>query len=294
MSSFNDLKKIQTAFTKTYNFPALDELAKISVQLTKNLDLSALNNIEKVSAKLAENLDLSILEEFAKTSAKLVENLNLSTFDNLQNIDISIEHLPKIPTPLLELCQNIAPEHFKLLKYSNTKSECIDSPKDNCNSVNTVLESSNPNDTISTVSERKITLKQVIYQLIIILQILLPMLQNSYYHKLDAIETQETHIEELQLNENKFQQKEEELNLLNQQLQNDMEQKELLEKILIQFQTFLENYESLQTTPEEQHEIQDSADEVQDSVDEVQDSADEVQEPVDSIQDNDLSNFDVP
>lgn len=76
-----------------------------------------------------------------------------------------------------------------------------------------------------------------------LLTVILPMLLTIYLHKIDSIESQKVHKEELRLQE-------QENEIAMQQLQNDIAQKEILEKIFNELYNFSESQESLQEAVE--------------------------------------------
>lgn len=169
----------------------------------------------------------------------------------------------------------------------NLQKDYIELTEDDCNSINALLESSDPAiDDSEKVSKGKMSVTDFIKNVLIpILAILLPMLLTIYYHKVDSIESEKRHIEELQLKEKELQLKEDELRIKEQQLQNDIEQTEILKNILIEIQNFPEYLESLQAVPECPHVTSKFPGAAPEPFGEVPNSPD-------GIQDNDLSNPD--
>lgn len=143
-------------------------------------------------------------------------------------------------------------ESLSFLKDIDFHQDYINLTEDDCDSINTILQPSDTSeDAPLKISKGKIAVSDFIKTILIpILSILLPTLLTIYYHKIDSIESQKRYIEELQLKEKELQLKEEELHIKEQQLQNDIEQKKLLENILIETQSLSEYFESLQEDAE--------------------------------------------
>lgn len=142
--------------------------------------------------------------------------------------------------------------NFDFLRNENSQDNFIELTDEDCNSINAILESANcSDDTPPKVTKGKITTANFIMSALIpVLTFILSTLLTLYLHKVDSIDSQKRHIEELQLREKELQLKEDELRIMEQQLQYDMEQKEILENILIEFQNQSEYYKSLQSTAE--------------------------------------------
>ena len=231
-------------------------------------------------------ISLESTQSFADNIAKMLENLSNVTASYYSNMS---DQLTEVATHLSELCQSlissieiptISSESFEFLKNIDFQDECIELNEDACDSINTILEFSENPDVTAKVSKGQLTLADFITILIAILAIVLPMIQTSYYHKIDTIESQKVYIEELQQKEKELSIREKELRIAEQQLKNDMEQKEILENILTEIQSFSEYVESLQEAPE--------------YPDEVPEPFDEDPHSLGDNQDNDLSNPDVP
>lgn len=226
-------------------------------------------------------------------NALLVSTKTLSTVINQPVIS---SQLVEISKTLAALCETalanieptvIPPNAFDFLKKVDFQNKYIELTKDDCNSINTFLKTSNTPEVPVEISKGKISLTDFIKTVLIpILAILAPMLLTIYHHKIDSIESQKMHIEELHLMEKELQLKEEELRIEEQKLQNDIKQTEILKKIFIEIQTFPEYLESLQVAPECSRISPELPDEAPEPFDEAQHSPD-------GTQDNDLSNPDV-
>ncbi len=170
--------------------------------------------------------------------------------------------------------------NFDFLRNENSQDNFIELTDEDCNSINAILESANcSDDTPPKVTKGKITTANFIMSALIpVLTFILSTLLTLYLHKVDSIDSQKRHIEELQLREKELQLKEDELRIMEQQLQYDMEQKEILENILIEFQNQSEYYKSLQSTAEYPSDVPASPAEIPELFDETQTSP-EASEP---------------
>lgn len=164
----------------------------------------------------------------------------------------------------------LSPDSLDFLKDLDLQNGYIELTENDCNSINTILESSNASESSPKITKGKTTLAEFIKTVFIpILTVLVPILLTIYYHKIDSIESQKHHIEELQL-------KEEELRIEKQQLQNDIEQTETLKKILIEIQNFPDFFESLQVDLECLSEVSVPSGEVPEPLDEVPNCSDAI------------------
>lgn len=201
-----------------------------------------------------------------------VKALTPDWIDQLSAIYDSISHVPALTSgwidQISEVCNSISQtielsptsfDNLSFLRNIDFQEEYIDLTDEECDSINTILQSPDAfDDAPPKVSKGRIAVSDFIKTILIpILAILLPLLLTAYYHKVDSIESQKRYIEESQLKKKELQSKEkelqlreEELHIKEQQLQNDIEQKELLENILIEAQSFSEYLESLQEDPE--------------------------------------------
>lgn len=223
------------------------------------------------------------------TSAETISNLisSICSTEQIENMTLQLASLSKAVIPNISNMPTFPVEIFDFLKNIDFDGNYVNLAEDDCNTINTILKSSNTVDVPVKISKGKIALTDFIKTVLIpILAILLPMIQNSYYHKVNSIESQKAHIEELQLQEKQLQIREQELqireqelHIAEQQLQNDIEQKEVLENILTELQYFPEYFESLPEVPE--------------CPDEAQKPFGEVPDFPAGTQDNDLSNPDV-
>lgn len=173
----------------------------------------------------------------------------------------SSEHFKQLALQLSDLCKStllilenseIPEDSLAFLDSIDLQNEYVELTEDDCKSINNLLESSDSsNDANPKVSKGKMSMADFIKSVLIpILAIILPILLTIYYHKVDSIESQKRYLEEIQLKERELQQEEAELRFMEQQLQNDIEQKEILKNILIEFQSLPEYIESLQAVPE--------------------------------------------
>lgn len=208
----------------------------------------------------------------------------------------SSEHFKQLALQLSVLCKStllilenseIPEDSLSFLDNIDIQNEYVELTEDDCKSINTLLESSDAsNDTPPKVSKGKMSMAEFIKSVLIpIFAIVLPILLTIYYHKVDSIESQKRYLEELQLKEKELKQEEDELRFKEQQLQNDIEQKEILKNILIEFQSLPEYIESLQVVPEYPPEAATPSDESPEPLDEDPRSSG-------STQDNDLLSSD--
>ncbi len=203
-----------------------------SILLQSELALKSLDS-------LAESL-----EKFAcKLSSCIMENLTANISAQIPEIIDAI--LPVIELPTLKL------ESFNFFKNLNFQENYVKLSEEDCHSIDSILGPFNVSGNIPIkVTNQKMAVSDFIKSVLIpILAILLPMLLTIYYHKIDSIESQKCRMEELR-------QKEEALNTMKQQLQNDIEEKEILENILIELQNQSEYYKSLQLDPGCSSEVQ--------------------------------------
>lgn len=192
--------------------------------------------------------------------------------DRLAELATTLSTLSKTTLPNIESI-TASSDSLDFSPNTDFQNQSIELTESDCAKINTFLESSNIKSNSPKVSKGKISLRDFIKTVLLpILAIILPMIQNCYNNKINSIESQKAHMEELQLQEQK-------LRIAEQQLQNDIEQKQLLENILTELQYFPEYFESLP-------EVLECPDEAQKPFAEVPDF------PADT-QDNDLSNPDV-
>lgn len=248
-------------------------------------------NSYKLLAETMRTTLASIVTSYTESS-KLAFSALTTQITELCNIIMPIyssEHFMDLASQMSELCKNMLsilnnptmPDNaFDFLNNINLQDEYIELTEDNSNSINTFLESSNAaNDAPEKIQKGKIAVPDFIKSVLIpVLSILLPMLLNLYYHKVNSIESQKQYIAELQLQEEELHLKEAELLIKEQQLQNDIKKKEILENILIEFQNQSEYYKSLLSesgcpcsTPELPCEAPEPFDEAPESPDEVPD-----------------------
>lgn len=253
---------------------ALQLQPELASQALIDLSVSAQESIYNISSQIDQIITTDLVDQLS-LACDSISQLPIFTTDWINQLSAVYDSMaPIIEFPFISF------DDLSFLKDIDLQQEYIDLTDDDCNSINTILQSPNvSNDTLPKVSKGKMAISDFIKTILIpILAILFPMLLTIYYHKIDSIESQKHHIEELQLKEKELQLKEEELRLKEQQLQNDIEQKEILENILIQTQSFSEYFESLQEDPE--------------CPSVVPESFAEVLYSPDDIQDNDLSNPD--
>lgn len=217
--------------------------SELAIQSLNNLSASMQESIYNISAQFDQIITTDWVDKLSAVydSISQVQIYETDWINRLSTVYDSMTHVIEFPF--------ISFDGLSFLKDIDFQQEYINLTDDDCDSINTILQA--PNDTLPKVSKGKIAVADFIKTILIpILAILLPMLLTIYYHKIDSIESQKHHIEELQLKEKELQLKEEELHIKEQQLQNDIEQKELLENILIEAQSLSEYFESLQEDPE--------------------------------------------
>ena len=189
---------------------------------------------------LPKNIDdlVALLEVLSKAASTLYST------EQIEDITMQLASLSKVVIPNINNMPTFPIEIFDFLKNISFDGNYINLTEDDCNTVNTILESSNNSDSKDKISKGKITLKDFIQNILMpLLTVILPMLLTIYLHKIDSIESQKVHIEELRLQE-------QENEIAMQQLQNDIAQKEILEKILNELYNFSESQESLQEADE--------------------------------------------
>lgn len=254
-----------------------------TLQLQTELAYQSLNNLsasmQESIYNISTHLDQFISTDWANQFSAVCDSISQAPIFIPTWIDQFSAVYDSMP-PVIEF-SSTAFDSLNFLKDIDFHKEYIELTDDDCNSINTILQSPGASDDIPfKVSKGKIAVSDFIKTILIpILAILLPMLLTAYYHKVDSIESQKRYIEvlqlkekEFQLKEEKLQLKEEELHIKEQQLQNDIEQKELLENILIETQSFSKYLESLQgdlecpsATPEPFVEVLHSPDGIQDN-----------------------------
>lgn len=231
----------------------------------------SLSNIPESYFKLPQD-SINALSKSAKAISASVYPSNLT--DQLAEITTALSALSKATLSNVESTTifSNALNFFGNINLQNEQNEHIELTENDCDSINTILKSSNTVDVPAKISKGKIALADFIRTVLIpILAILLPMIQNSYYHKVNSIESQKAHIEELQIQEQELQIREQELHTAEQQLQNDIEQKEILENILTKIQCLPEYFEFLPKVPEYPNEVQKPFDEVPSSLADIHD-----------------------
>lgn len=252
---------------------------ELAYQSLNNLSASMQDSIYNISTHLDQIISTDWANQFSAVcdSISQVPIFMTTWMDQLSAI---YDSMPRA----IEF-SSIAFDSLNFLKDIDFQEEYIELTDDDCNSINTILQSPGASDdNPPKVSKGKIAISDFIKTILLpILAILFPILLTAYYHKVDSIESQKRYIEESQLKEKELQLKEEELHIKEQQLQNDIEQKEILKNILIEFQSFSE---ALPEAPECPHTVPVLLDEVPEFFDEAPYSPDDTQ-------DNDLSNPDV-
>ncbi len=217
-----------------------------------NFSEQLINSLQWPTELATRSLD-AIYEAAQNTLSNFDTYLNQNSIadwaDQLSAIYDSIPTSVEIPT--IEF-PSFSFESLNFLKDIDLQQDYIHLTEDDCDSINAILQPSDTsNDAPLKVSKGKMTVSDFIKNILLpIFGILLPLLLTIYFHKVDSIESQKRHIEELQLREKELQLQEKELHIMEQQLQNDIAQKELLEGILIEAQSFSEYFESLQEAPE--------------------------------------------
>lgn len=223
-------------------------------QLQVDLPFQSLNDLsvsmQESICNISTHLNQVIMDDWIDRLTAVYDSISQSQLyitdwmDQLSAVYDSMSHVIEFPS--------ISIDALSILKNIDLQEEYIDLTDDDCDLINTILQSPNSSDdALPKVSKGKISVTDFIKTILIpILAILLPMLLTIYYHKIDSIESQKQHIEELQQKKKELQLKEEELHIKEQQLQNDIEQKELLENIFIEAQSFSEYLESLQEDSE--------------------------------------------
>lgn len=187
-------------------------------------------NTPTIAPDVVSSLDqMRLLSDYCNEMSSKISPMANSLVDALHSIDFNLN----------------------ILRNKNSQENFIELTDEDCNSINAILESANcSDDTPSKVTKGKITTANFIMSVLIpILIFILSTLFTLYLHKVDSIDSQRHHIEELRLREKELQLQTDELRIMEQQLQYDIEQKEILENILIEFQNQSEYYKSLQSAP---------------------------------------------
>lgn len=190
----------------------------------------------------------------AENIAKTLEDFSTSTASYYLAMS---EQISEVTSHLSELCQSIissieipsiSTESLEFLKNIDYQTGYIELNEDNCDSINTLLESSDAsNDVSKKISKGKLSITDFIKTVLIpILAILLPMMQNSYYQKLNTIESQKTHAEELKLQERELDIREQEFQNEILQSQNEQEYYEQMLQMLTEIQDSLDQLQESQ------------------------------------------------
>ncbi len=211
---------------------------ELAYQSLNNFFTSMQESIYNISTSLDQ---ITISEWASQLSASYdymsqVKALTPDWMDQLSTIYDSISHVPALTsgwTDLIsEVCNSISqtielsPTSFDSLSFLRNidfQEEYIDLTDEECDSINTILQSPDAfDDAPPKVSKGRIAVSDFIKTILIpILAILLPLLLTAYYHKVDSIESQKRYIEESQLKKKELQSKEKELQLREEELHID-------------------------------------------------------------------------
>jgi len=167
---------------------------------------------EDIYKKISDSL-INAFSPFIESQTAFISNAFNSITDTLQESLCSIAAgysqntaailaneiaaLVNAMIPAIELpCISLPDVNF--LKEINFQEEYIELTEDDCNAINTLLESPDTNnDASGKVSKGKIAVEDFIKAILIpIFAILLPMMQNSYYNKIVSLESQKEQIRE--------------------------------------------------------------------------------------------------
>lgn len=163
----------------------------------KNLSdslLYAFSPLIEQQAKLASNALNSISEALQESF------YNLATYYN-QNIAVDLANqifaLTSVMVSAIEI-PSISLPALNFLKEIDFQSGYIELTEDDCDSINTLLNSSVAStDVPAKVSKGKINVVDFIKTVLIpVLALLLPMMQNSFYNKQASLESQKAQIQE--------------------------------------------------------------------------------------------------
>ncbi len=154
--------------------------------------LSIQKSLLAVNEASLESFQLSV-----ERLGKILEDLFCSIKLNYSYV---INQLSEIADLLTKVCQSAIsnselltkPQYsFEFLKNIDLHNEYIDLTEDDCSSINILLESSGISDDAPPVSKGKMAVSDFIGAILIpILAILLPMMQNSCYNKMNSLEAQ--------------------------------------------------------------------------------------------------------
>lgn len=217
-------------------------------------------------AKMAKALPSSVLPDHFTDQlteiSKIVSDLSKSTYAALESVIIS-------------------PGIFNFLNDIDFQSGYIELNEDNCDSINSILESSNIANAPLKVSKGKFSLTNLLSLLISILGILLSI----HYHKIDSVESQKSSMREYQLKKEENRLLKEQLHIQERELQVIDEHTKFLENTINELIDHIKSQENSQAIPESDSEIFEfpmSSAEHPESPDEVQDRSDVIADEFDS------------
>lgn len=188
---------------------------------------------ENIYQNLSEVLKTTIsplLESQAKITDSIIKSTNKLANELTaivsQNMVIEFEQLSELCNALVSAIEfpPLKLPDIGFLKDFNFQKGYVNLTEDECDSINSLLDSSAPFDVSSNtqpkISKGKINVPDFIKSILLpILIALIQMMYTSYCSKLDTIESQKAHMEERQLKEDEIQLLEKQIQLQEQELQ---------------------------------------------------------------------------
>ncbi|MCM1191982.1 MAG: hypothetical protein NC123_17030 [Butyrivibrio sp.] len=185
-----------------------------------------------------------LTESQVEYTSKVISSINETLQESLRNLTAFYNSNSAIESAkyLSEICRSILPainscsapiENLDFLKDLNFQEYYVELTKNDCDSINTILESSNSSSVPPKTSKGKMSIPDFVKSVLIpILMTLAQMLYTNYHNKLDALESQKRYIEERQLHEDEIQLLREQIHLQEQELQTITDYAQSLEETL--------------------------------------------------------------
>lgn len=186
--------------------------------ICKNLStslLTAFSPLIESQAELASKALYSMTESTRKLLYELASGYN-------QSIAIDFKQLTETICAIASAIESSSVQlpNLNFLSEINLQKDCVELTEDDCDSISTILDSSDTPHSLTKISKEKIAVPDFIKSILIPIFIaLLQMLQTSYYNKMNAIESQKAYMETHQLQDEEIKLLYEQISLQKQEIQ---------------------------------------------------------------------------
>lgn len=223
---------------------ALQLQPELASQALIDLSVSAQESIYNISSQIDQIITTDLVDQLS-IACDSISQLPIFATDWINQLSAVYDSMaPAIEFPFIPF------DDLSFLKGIDLQQEYIDLTDDDCNSINTILQSPNvSNDTPPKVSKGKMAISDFIKTILFPLFLtILQMLHGSYCNKLASVEAQKTYIEEQQLQEEEIQLLKEQIQLQEQQIQIITGYTAFLENTLNELIDYANSQEYLQET----------------------------------------------